>query len=160
MRKCRNGLPVTIDREGQRLPRLRAQRPKRPRRECGVGRRESAKAGDQSLSNGPGTPQNLFCGEIVHFPPAESGQKGRRGAITPRAKCPPEPPVRALRGRFLLHPSPASAAGLCFFLEEASPRLAFLRGSQGTGTSLRAFLPRALFFLSFCRKPQNSTFFR
>ena len=114
MRKCRNGLPVTIDREGQRLPRLRAQRPKRPRRECGVGRRESAKAGDQSLSNGPGTPQNLFCGEIVHFPPAESGQKGRRGAITPRAKCPPEPPVRGLRGRFLLHPSPAADAGLRF----------------------------------------------
>ena len=96
----------------------------------------------------------------VHFPPAESGQKGRRGATAPRAKCPPEPPVRALRGRFLLHPSPASAAGLCFFLEEASPRLASLRGSQGAGTSLRAFLPRALFFLSFCRKPQNSTFFR
>ena len=114
MRKCRNGLPVTIDREGQRLPRLRAQRPKRPRRECGVGRRESAKAGDQSLSNGPGTPQNLFCGAFVHFPPAESGQKGRRGALIPRAKCPPEPPVRALRGRFLLHPSPASAAGLRF----------------------------------------------
>ena len=84
------------------------------RRECGVGRRESAKAGDQSLSNGPGTPQNLFCGAFVHFPPAESGQKGRRGALIPRAKCPPEPPVRALRGRFLLHPSPASAAWLRF----------------------------------------------
>ena len=26
MRKCRNGLPVIIDREGQRLPRLRARR--------------------------------------------------------------------------------------------------------------------------------------
>ena len=57
----------------------------------------------------------------VHFPPAESGQKGRRGAITPRAKCPPEPPVRALRGRFLLHPSPASAAGLCFFIGSFAP---------------------------------------
>ena len=110
----RNGLPVIIDRDARKLPRLRAQRPKRPRRECGVGRRESAKAGDQSLSNGPGTPQNLFCGAFVHFPPAESGQKGRRGAFIPRAKCPPEPPVRALRGRFLLHPSPASAAGLRF----------------------------------------------
>ena len=28
----------------------------------------------------------------VHFPPAESGQKGRRGALIPRAKCPPDPP--------------------------------------------------------------------
>ena len=79
MRKCRNGLPVTIDREGQRLPRLRAQRPKRPRRECGVGRQESAKAGDQSLSNGPGTPQNLFCGEQKRRPVCLT--KRLRGAI-------------------------------------------------------------------------------
>ena len=50
----------------------------------------------------------------VHFPPAESGQKGRRGAFIPRAKCPPEPPVRPRRGWLLLHPSPASAAWLRF----------------------------------------------
>ena len=71
-------------------------------------------SGDQSLSNGPGTPQNLFCGAFVHFPPAESGQKGRRGALIPRAKCPPEPPVRPFIGCLLLHPSPASAAWLRF----------------------------------------------
>ena len=59
-------------------------------------------------------PAALRCGACVHFPPAESGQKGRRGAITPKAKCPPEPPVRALRSSQLLHPSPASAAGLRF----------------------------------------------
>ena len=63
-----------------------------------------------------GTPPRLRGGAFVHFPPAESGQKGRRGAITPRAKCPPEPPVRPHRGWFLLHPSPASAAGLRFAL--------------------------------------------
>ena len=65
-------------------------------------------------SNRPGPPQNLFCGAFVHFPPAESGQKGRRGAFVPKAKCPPEPPVRPFIGCLLLHPSPASAAGLGF----------------------------------------------
>ena len=76
----------------------------------------AAKTGDQSLSNGPGSPQRLRCGAFVHFPPAESGQKGRRGAFIPRAKCPPEPPVRPRRGWLLQHPSPASAAGLRFSL--------------------------------------------
>ena len=65
-------------------------------------------------SNRPGPPPRLRGGAFVHFPPAESGQKGRRGAFIPRAKCPPEPPVRALRSSQLLHPSPASAAGLRF----------------------------------------------
>ena len=38
----------------------------------------------------------------------------RKTCFAGKSKCPPEPPVRALRGRFLLHPSPASAAGLRF----------------------------------------------
>ena len=67
-----------------------------------------------SLCRGRDRLRSLRCGACVHFPPAESGQKGRRGAITPKAKRPPEPPVRSLRGCFLLHPSPASAAGLRF----------------------------------------------
>ena len=75
-----------------------------------------------------GPPQNLFCGEIVHFPPAESGQKGRRGAFVPRAKCPPDPPVRPRRGWLLQYPSPASAAGLCFAPPGDEGREAFVSG--------------------------------
>ena len=67
-------------------------------------------------SNRPGPPPRLRGGAFVHFPPAESGQKGRRGAFVPKAKCPPEPPVRPRRGWLLQHPSPASAAGLRFSL--------------------------------------------
>ena len=73
-------------------------------------------------------------GAFVHFPPAESGQKGRRGAFLPKAKCPPEPPVRPRRGWLLQYPSPASAAGLRFSSEEAFvPRGAWLPCVRGAG---------------------------
>ena len=91
-----------------------------------------------NLWNSRGPPQNLFCGAFVHFPPAESGQKGRRGAFIPKAKCPPEPPVRPFIGCILLHPSPASAAGLGFFSEEApSPVLRLKRRGFTGGTWFR-----------------------
>ena len=41
----------------------RCNGPSGPRRECGVGRRKPARAGDQSRFNETGPPQNLFCGE-------------------------------------------------------------------------------------------------
>ena len=45
------------------------------------------------------------------------------GGLCTKSEMPPGPPVRGLRGWFLLHASPASAAGLCFSSEEAFPVL-------------------------------------
>ena len=46
-------------------------------------------------------PAALRCGAFVHFPPAESGQKGRRGAFVPKAKCPPDPPFACSKAAFI-----------------------------------------------------------
>ena len=68
-----------------------------------------------------GPPQNLFCGEIVHFPPAESGQKGRRGAFVPKAKCPPDPPFAVSEDGFCCTPAPRLPRGFAFPQRKLSP---------------------------------------
>ena len=87
----------------------------------------AAKTGDQSLSNGPGSPQRLRCGAFVHFPPAESGQKGRRGAFVPKAKCPPDPPFAVSEDIFCCSPAPRLSRGFAFSL----------RGTKDGGLPLR-----------------------
>ena len=67
-------------------------------------------------SNRPGPPPRLRGGAFVHFPPAESGQKGRRGALAPRAKCPPDPPFAHAEDGFCSTPAPRLPRGFAFSL--------------------------------------------
>ena len=53
-------------------------------------------------------------GAFVHFPPAESGQKGRRGAFLPKAKCPPDPPFAHSEDGFCSTPAPRLPRGFAF----------------------------------------------
>ena len=67
-------------------------------------------------SNETGPPPRLRGGAFVHFPPAESGQKGRRGAFVPKAKCPPDPPFAHAEDGFCSTPAPRLPRGLAFSL--------------------------------------------
>ena len=95
----RNGLPVTGNRLLRQTYNPSASHPLSTSPYTGEARGGGKKlaphhfAGQRPKGIGPAA---LRCGAFVHFPPAESGQKGRRGAFVPKAKCPPGPPVRLL----------------------------------------------------------------
>ena len=130
MRKCRNGLPVTIDREGQRLPRLRTQRPKRPRRECGVGRRESAKR--SSAASAAVLPQGAaVCGDrgglmkrgprsacaVGHsstFHRRKVDRKAAGGPLYQGRNAPRSPPFALSEDGFCYTPAPRLPRGFAF----------------------------------------------
>ena len=116
-------------------------------------------------SNRPGPPQNLFCGAFVHFPPAESGQKGRRGAFVPRRrvpasdfrqficrksmKFPGDPAKPVLRGNRNAPRNPPFALSEDGFCCTPAPRLPRglalpLRGTKGRETGKRASSHRPL----------------